>query len=31
MKPDAIQFGDRISVDQASFDLYSPLIGLLQR
>jgi hypothetical protein len=31
MKPDGVQFANRISVDQASFDLYSPLIGLLQR
>jgi hypothetical protein len=31
LKPDAVHFTDRIDVDQASFDAYSPLIGLLQR
>jgi Tfp pilus assembly PilM family ATPase len=31
MRPDRVRFGDRIAVDQALFDLYSPLIGLLQR
>jgi Tfp pilus assembly PilM family ATPase len=31
MRPDGVRFADRIGVDQALFDLYSPLIGLLQR
>jgi Tfp pilus assembly PilM family ATPase len=31
LRPDGVQFGDRIGIDQALFDLYSPLIGLLQR
>lgn len=31
MRPERVRFADRIGVDQALFDLYSPLIGLLQR
>lgn len=31
MKSDGVHFANRVGVDQASFDLYSPLIGLLQR
>ena len=31
MRADGVRFADRIGVDQALFDLYSPLIGLLQR
>lgn len=31
MRPDGVRFADRIGIDQALFDLYSPLIGLLQR
>ncbi len=31
MRPDRVRFADRITVDQALFDLYSPLLGLLQR
>ena len=31
MRSDRVRFGDRISVDQGLFDLYSPLIGLLHR
>jgi len=31
VRPDRVRFADRIAIDQALFDLYSPLIGLLQR
>ena len=31
LRPDGVRFADRIAVDQGLFDLYSPLIGLLQR
>ncbi len=31
MRPGGLRFADRIGVDQAVLDLYSPLIGLLQR
>ncbi len=31
LRADRVRFADRIAVDQARVDLYSPLIGLLQR
>jgi Tfp pilus assembly PilM family ATPase len=31
VRPDRLHFADRIALDQALFDLYSPLIGLLYR
>ncbi len=31
MRPERVRFADRIAIDQGLFDLYSPLIGLLQR
>ncbi len=31
MRPGRVRFADRIAIDQALFDLYSPLIGLMQR
>lgn len=31
MRSDGVRFADRIGIDQGLFDLYSPLIGLLQR
>ncbi len=31
MRSDGVQFANRIGVDQASLDLYSPLVGLLLR